>query len=97
MMVLHQCLRELPRILDYFFADTVLNKGLLKQDIPAVFLVGKDISDRPNRPALLSSTSPRAKALNAERTKGDCLKSGWLGRVMGVPPPRGSLAAALLV
>lgn len=28
--------------------------------------------------------------------QGDCLKSGWSGRVMGVSPLRGSLAAALL-
>lgn len=37
---------------------------------------------------VFDTTSPRAK--------GDCLKSGWLGRVMGVSPLRGSLAAALL-
>lgn len=37
---------------------------------------------------VFDTTSPRAK--------GDCLKSGWLGRIMGVSPLRGSLAAALL-
>ena len=37
---------------------------------------------------VFDTTSPGAK--------GDCLKSGWLGRVMGISPLRGSLAAALL-
>ena len=38
--------------------------------------------------SVFDTTSPDAQ--------GDCLKYGWLGQVMGVPPPRGSLAAALL-
>ena len=39
MMVLDEILRELACVSDYFFADAVLNEGLLKQCITAVFLV----------------------------------------------------------
>lgn len=37
---------------------------------------------------VFDTTSPRVGALRCDgRAQGDCLKSGWLGPVMGVSPP----------
>ena len=50
MVVLDQIHGKLPGILDNLFTDTVLNEGLLEQDITAVFSIREDRPQIRGRP-----------------------------------------------
>ena len=49
-VILNEVLGQLPGVPDGFLADTVADEGLLQKDIPAVLLVGEDVSDGAGGP-----------------------------------------------
>ena len=55
MMVLDKVLRQLAGVLHRLFADAVADESLLQDNVPAIFLVGKDAPDGGDAPFFFSS------------------------------------------
>ena len=58
MVVLDEVHGELAFVLDHLFGDAVFAKGLLQQDVTAVFLIGEDSSDGSFVPAFSPGGDP---------------------------------------